>query len=48
MCPVCLTTAVAIAAGTGTVAGLAALVLGRKRAQPQAPVPNLIPQTEEK
>jgi hypothetical protein len=48
MCPVCLTTAAAIAVGTGTVTGLAALVLGKRRAEPHPQAPNTVPQSEEK
>jgi hypothetical protein len=39
MCPVCLTTAAAIAAGTGATSGLAAWLLGRRAAKRRAPVP---------
>jgi len=37
MCPVCLTTAVTIAAGTGAATGLAALIWGRRPARPTTP-----------
>ena len=48
MCPVCLTTAAVLATGTGAAASLTALVLGRRRAEPNAQAPNPIPKSEEK
>ena len=48
MCPVCLTTAAFIAAGTGAATGLTALVLGRCRTERPAPLPDPTPSTEEK
>jgi hypothetical protein len=48
MCPVCLTTAAFIAAGTGTIGGLTALVLGKRSAPRQAQPSNPIPQPEER
>lgn len=38
MCPLCLTTAALLAAGTGGVAGLTALLLGRRSAGKSAPL----------
>jgi len=43
MCPVCLTTVALIAAGTGATAGLAGLVLARRR-----PAPTPLPEPDEK
>jgi hypothetical protein len=50
MCPVCLTTAALVAAGTGTgtVAGLAALIIGTRRPERAAPAPKPAPQPKEK
>ena len=39
MCPICLTTAAALAAGTGATTGLAAWLLGRRVAKRSGAVP---------
>jgi hypothetical protein len=39
MCPICLTTAAALAAGTGATSGLAAWLLGRRAEKRPGPVP---------
>jgi hypothetical protein len=48
MCPVCLTTAAVVAAGTGAAAGLTALVFGRRRAERPDQARKSVPQSEER
>jgi hypothetical protein len=43
MCPICLTTAAALAAGTGATTGLAAWLLGRRGARRKVATPNRRP-----
>jgi hypothetical protein len=38
MCPLCLTTAALIAAGTGGLTGLTALLIGRRSSRRSAPL----------